>query len=50
MAHTLHDSRMQEALGYHDIHVLWHVILPTNWLDLRIFATLKEVEQEAARN
>lgn len=50
MAHTLHDSRMQEALGYHHIHVLWHVILPTNWLDLRIFATLKEVEQEAARN
>lgn len=41
---------MQEALGYHHIYVLWHVLLPANWLDLHLLATIKEVEQEAARH
>lgn len=50
MARTPRGSHMQEALGYYYLYVLWHVLLPANWLDLRLHATLKEVQQAAARH
>lgn len=41
---------MQEALGYYNVHVRRHVLLPAYWLGLRFHAAPKAVQREAARH